>query len=70
MACGLAASNSWRWASTPSFCRPGSSPSSAETSLSTSCRVIVSVSCFGLVTTQWSSWSTSVFGAFIQFSGL
>ena len=39
-------------------------------SLNTSWRVIVSVSSFGFVTTQWSPRSTSVFGAFIQFNGL
>jgi hypothetical protein len=47
-----AASSSCRWASTPSFCRPGSSPSSWAVSLITSWSVIVSVSPFGLVTVQ------------------
>ena len=41
---GSAASSSWRWASTPSFGRPGSVPSSWEVSESTSSMVIVSVS--------------------------
>ena len=66
----LAASSSWRWASTPSFCRPGSTPSSQAESLSTSSSVIVSVSPLGLVTVHTSSPSTSRFGAFIQLSGL
>ena len=70
MAWGLAASSSCRCASTPSFWRPGSSPSSDDTSLSTSWSVIVSVSCFGFVTTQWSPWSTSVFGGVHPVQGL
>ncbi len=55
IACGDAASSSCRWASTPSFCRPGSSPNSWAVSVSTSSRVMVSFSPLGLVTTQASS---------------
>ncbi len=70
MTCGIAASSSCRCASTPSFSRPGSLPSSWRESLSTSWRWIVITSPFELRTSQRSSSSVSVFGAFIQFSGL
>ena len=48
----MAASSTWRCASTPSFCSPGSWPRSDATSEITSCSVIVSVSPFWLVTTH------------------
>jgi hypothetical protein len=76
MAAQLAASSSWRWASTPSFHSPGSTPSSWLESDSTSCSVMVRVSPpLGARTTQHgvpspSSDSVTVLGAFIQFSGL
>ena len=75
MAVQSAASSSCRWASTPSFQRPGSTPSSWLVSLSTSCSVIVIVSPLGQRTIQTarpasSTDSVTVFGAFIQFSGL
>ena len=70
MACGLAASSACRCASTPSFCKPGSAPRSHDESDSTSWSVIVNRSPLGLDTTHRSSAVTSVFGAFIQFSGL
>ena len=70
MAVGLAASSSCRWASTPSFCRPGSTPSSWAESRSTSSRRMVSVSPLGLVTIHRSGSSSTVLGAFIQLSGL
>jgi hypothetical protein len=70
MTSGLAASSSCRWASTPSFDRPGSKPSSWATSLWTSVMVITSVSPFGLRTVQVSPSSVRVQGHVIQFSGL
>ena len=45
-------------------------PSSHSESWTTSCIVIVRRSPLGFVTSQASSPVTSVFGAFIQFSGL
>ena len=70
MAPRLAASSSCRCASTPSFWRPGSTPSEWSESDSTSSIVIVSVSPFGLVTVHTPSPSTSRLGATIQLSGL
>jgi len=52
IASGRAARSSWRCDSTPSFCSPGSSPSSCRRSSSTSCNVIVRVSPRGFVITQ------------------
>ena len=65
-----AASSSWRWASTPSFCRPGSGPRSWVVSDTTDSIVMTSRSPFGLVTTHSPSPSISRLGAFIQLSGL
>jgi hypothetical protein len=75
MASQLAASSSCRWASTPSFWRPGSTPISNDWSESTSSSVIVSASPLGLRTTHTAlpsspTPSVSVLGAFIQLSGL
>jgi hypothetical protein len=76
MAVQLAASSSCRWASTPSFCRPGSIPSSWVVSDDTEVIVMVSVSPLGLRTVHTtfpessSTASVTVLGAFIQLSGL
>ncbi len=70
MAPQWSASSTCRWASTPSFCRPGSIPRSQAESDSTSSMAMVSVSPLGLVTTQPSSVSVRRLGAFIQLSGL
>ena len=70
MEVGLAANSTCRCASTPSFCNPGSTPSSWAESENTSSNVMVSVSPLGLVTTHCPSASVSRFGAFIQLSGL
>ena len=70
MTVGSAAKSSCRCASTPSFCSPGSSPSSWSESENTSCRWMVSTSPLGLVTVHSSSEVSSLLGAFIQLRGL
>ncbi len=64
------ASSSWRWASTPSFWSPGSTPSDRLVSEWISSMVISSSSPFFERTIQRSSCSVMVHGGFIQFSGL
>jgi hypothetical protein len=67
---GAAASSSCRCASTPSFTRPGSAPSSYELSWKISSRVIRSSSPARLTTRQTPGASSSRHGGLIQFSGL
>ncbi|MEY5059548.1 MAG: hypothetical protein RJA51_1295, partial [Actinomycetota bacterium] len=70
MTWGISARSSCRCASTPSFSRPGSLPSSWAVSLRTSWRWMVISSPFLLRTSHLSASSVTSFGAFIQFSGL
>ena len=70
MASGRAASSSCKCASTPSFCRPGSSPISYSMSRCTAAMAIVSVSPLGLLTTHSSGVARSSHGPVIQLSGL
>jgi hypothetical protein len=66
-----AASSSWRCASTPSFCSPGSTPSSWLESWKTSSMVIFSWSpVFFEVTVHSVAPSTTVHGGVIQLRGL